>query len=96
MAVPRAKKKKLNKDEAYVRQATYLHMAIMAINLCTAFGMDKETFKEVAEGHAALIEEAADGRNDVDGLVRDALMLTGINVKPIVDKAFDGKGKSNG
>jgi hypothetical protein len=91
MTVARARKKKLNKDESYVRDATYLHMAIMAINLCTVFDMTKEQFKEVAQGHAALIEEAADGRNDVDGLVRDAFFLTGINIKPIVDNAFDGR-----
>ncbi len=91
MAVPRAKKKKLSKDESYVRQATYLHMAIMIRNLYTAFDIDKEKLKEIIEGHVCLIEEAADGRNDVNGIIMDTLMLTGINVKQIIDEAFDGR-----
>lgn len=91
MAVPRAKKKKLNKDESYVRQATYLHMAIMIRNLYTAFDIDKEKLKEIIEGHVCLIEEAADGRNDVNGIMRDTFLLTGINTQKLVDEAFDGR-----
>jgi hypothetical protein len=91
MTVARARKKKLNKDESYVRQATYLHMAIMIRNLYTAFDIDKEKLKEIIEGHVCLIEEAADGRNDVNGIMRDTLLLTGINAQKLVDEAFDGR-----
>lgn len=91
MAVPRCKKKKLNKDESYVRQATYLHMSIMIRNLHTVFDMDRQRIKEIIESHCALIEEAADGRNDLDGMLLDTLLTTGINVRQIVDEAFDGR-----
>ena len=91
MAVPRAKKKKLSKDEAYVRQATYVHMAIMLRNLNTAFDISKEELRDIVEGHVALLQEAVDNRNDVEGLCRDTFFLTGINVKKVIDEAFEGK-----
>lgn len=91
MTVARCRKKKLNKDEAYVRQATYLHMAIMLRNLHEAFDVSKEELRDIIEGHVCLIEEASDGRNTVDGIMRDTFLLTGINVKQIIDEAFDGR-----
>ena len=92
MAVPRAKKPKKPKPrmsvDDYIKRATYLQFAVMARNLMTAFDYTKEELEEVFEGHVALLDEIYEGNNTVEGVMRDAKELSGIDAKKLVDEVF--------
>ena len=92
MAVPRAKKKKKSKPQRsideYIHRATYLQFAVMVRNLMTAFDYTKEQIEEVLEGHIALLDEIYEGNNTVEGVMKDAKELSGIDSKKLVDDLF--------
>ena len=103
MTVARAKKKKKkDKNEKkqpkrsvdwYIHRATYLQFAVMVRNLMTAFDYTKEQMEEVLEGHIALLDEIYEGNNTVEGVMKDAKKLSGIDSKKLVDALFAKRGK---
>ena len=92
MAVPRAKKKKKSNPQKtvdwYIHRATYLQFAVMVRNLMTAFDYTREQMEEVLEGHLALLDEIYDGNHTVEGVMKDAKELSGIDSKKLVDELF--------
>lgn len=102
MAVPKAKKKKKKKSKPqrsvdwYIHRSTYLQFAVMVRNLMTAFDYTKEQIEEVLEGHLALLDEIYGGNNTVEGVMKDAKELSGIDSKKLVDDMFKKRMIQNG
>lgn len=100
MAVPRAKKKKTGRKPKsgweYVKQTTYLNLAIVIRELFTVNGFSKEEIDEFLEGYVALMDEMDGKRNTVAGIVKDTKDLTGIDVKKVLDEVFDRRERKNG
>lgn len=98
MTVPRTKKKKKPQKSnwEYVKQTTYLNLAIVIRELYTVNGFTKAQIDEFLEGYVALMDEMDGRRNTVAGIIRDTKDLTGIDVKKVLDEVFERKDRGDG
>lgn len=73
---------------AMVRQVNYLNMACMVRTLWTVYGWRGKRIGDFLLAYLTLIEEHADGRLDIPGVIRDCQDLTGVDVKELVDSVY--------
>ncbi len=94
--IPRAKKKTKPQREPFeiVMFANYLNMAIVVRTLWTEYGWRDKRIAKFIEAYLALIQEVADGRSTVQREIADCKVLTGVDVKALIDELYQG-GKRN-
>lgn len=70
-----------------VAQSNYLCLAVTVRNLKMVYDWDKEQLDEFCEGYAALMAEVGSRRTNIPQFIRDTKILTGIDVKKLLDDA---------
>lgn len=95
MAVPRAKNKKpathrpVKTPFDIVKTTNYLHLAVIVRVLWTVYGWRSKRTLDFLEAYLSLMQEVADHRNTVQGLIRDTKALTGIDVVKLLDEVLE-------
>lgn len=91
MSVPRSKNKKPKTHRPtktpfeIVKTTNYLHMAVIVRVLWTVYGWRSKRIADFLEAYLSLMQEVADKRNSVNGLIKDTKDLTGVDVVKLLD-----------
>ena len=73
-----------------VKMTNYLHLAIIVRILWTVYGWRSKRIADFLEAYLSLMQEVADHRNSVNGLIKDTKEMTGIDVVKLLDEAIEG------
>lgn len=68
-----------------VKMANYLHLAVIVRVLWDVYGWRSKRVADFLEAYLSLMQEVADKRNSVNGIIRDTKDLTGIDVVKLLD-----------
>ena len=68
-----------------VKMANYLHLAIIVRVLWDVYGWRSKRVADFLEAYLSLMQEVADKRNSVNGIIRDTKDLTGVDVVKLLD-----------
>lgn len=68
-----------------VKTTNYLHLAIIVRVLWDVYGWRSKRVADFLEAYLSLMQEVADKRNSVNGIIRDTKDLTGIDVVKLLD-----------
>ena len=68
-----------------VKMTNYLHLAIIVRVLWDVYGWRSKRVADFLEAYLSLMQEVADKRNSVNGIIRDTKDLTGIDVVKLLD-----------
>ena len=96
MSVARSKNKKPRTHRPtktpfeIVKMTNYLHLAIIVRILWTVYGWRSKRIADFLEAYLSLMQEVADHRNSVNGLIKDTKEMTGIDVVKLLDEAIEG------
>ena len=63
----------------------YLHLAVIVRVLWDVYGWRSKRVADFLEAYLSLMQEVADKRNSVNGIIRDTKDLTGIDVVKLLD-----------
>ena len=69
----------------------YLHLAIIVRILWTVYGWRSKRIADFLEAYLSLMQEVADHRNSVNGLIRYTKEMTGIDVVELLDDVLEGE-----
>ena len=72
-----------------VKMTNYLHLAIIVRVLWTVYGWRGKRIGAFLEAYLSLMQEVADHRNSVNGLIKDTKEMTGIDVVKLLDDAIE-------
>jgi len=90
--IPKVKKPGTNKQEtrptAIFMTANYFTLAIVLRILYQEHGFRAKRLGGFIASYLALMAETSDGRNSVNGMIRDTKELTGIDVKKIINEVL--------
>lgn len=96
MSIPRSKNKKPKTHRPtktpfeIVKMTNYLHLAIIVRILWTVYGWRSKRIADFLEAYLSLMQEVADHRNSVNGLIKDTKEMTGIDVVELLDDVMEG------
>ena len=68
-----------------VKMTNYLHLAVIVRVLWDVYGWRSKRVADFLEAYLSLMQEVADKRNSVNGIIRDTKDLTGIDVAKLLD-----------
>lgn len=68
-----------------VKTTNYLHLAVIVRVLWTVYGWRSKRIADFLEAYLSLMQEVADKRNSVNGLIKDTKDLTGVDVVKLLD-----------
>lgn len=68
-----------------VKMTNYLHLAVIVRVLWDVYGWRSKRVADFLEAYLSLMQEVADKRNSVNGIIRDTKDLTGIDVVKLLD-----------
>ena len=68
-----------------VKMTNYLHLAIIVRVLWDVYGWRSKRVADFLEAYLSLMQEVADKRNSVNGIIRDTKDRTGIDVVKLLD-----------
>lgn len=95
----RARKPKAPKKEVdgflITKLANYLNLAVLVRILYCDYGYRQKRIDKFMESYCALMCEISDGRNTVQGMIKDCLDLTGVNVIDELEKVWEERKKKN-
>ena len=68
-----------------VKMTNYLHLAVIVRVLWDVYGWRSKRVADFLEAYLSLMQEVADKRNSVNGLIKDTKDLTGVDVVKLLD-----------
>ena len=74
-----------------VKMTNYLHLAVIVRVLWDVYGWRSKRVADFLEAYLSLMQEVADKRNSVNGIIRDTKDLTGIDVVKLLDDIMTPK-----
>lgn len=98
MGVPKAKtkKKKRPSDKLSTNQViimtNYLSIASTLLTLWAVYGVqERSKAEEFIESYCVFLQEVANKRNTINGVIEDCKSLTGFDAIKIIDNIFENK-----
>lgn len=77
-----------------VRECNCLHIAFVVRQL-HAYGWRKKRINDFLGGYMSLLDEVVDHRLSVNGAIKDAEDVTGIDIRKLVDELMNEEHKEN-
>lgn len=85
------KKTKTKDPVEIVANTNYLNLAIFIQVLKLDFGFGEKRLKRAMESYLALMQEVADKRTTVNGAIRNAKAITGIDSRAFIDYVLNNQ-----